>query len=56
MDILSGEGTMVADDPAIEISSLNCLQIMQPRRVLLADNNQLELPPASVTSLKLTVT
>jgi hypothetical protein len=55
MDILSGEGTMVADDPATEISSLNCLQVMQPRRVLLADNNQLELPPASVTSLKLTV-
>lgn len=55
MNVVAGEGSMLADDPTTEISSLNCREVMQPRRIELADGARLELPPASVTSLRLDV-
>ena len=55
IEIVAGEGTMVVDEPTTEISSLNCLEVMQARRFRLAENRRIALPPASVTSLKLTV-
>ena len=56
MKISAGNGTMLVDDPTTEISSFNCLEVMQPRNFTLAVDKPIELPPASVTSLKLTVT
>lgn len=55
MKISSGKGTVLVDDPTTEISSLNCLEVMQPRNVTLALDKPIKLPPASVTSLKLVV-
>ena len=55
MKIIAGTGTVLVDDPTTKISSLNCLEIMQPRNFTLALDRPLELPPASVTSLKLAV-
>ena len=54
-DDIVGEGTVLADDPTTEVSSFNCEEVMQPRRVKLTSDNRLDLPPASVTSLKLDV-
>jgi alpha-L-arabinofuranosidase len=51
--IVGGEGTVLADDPMTEISSLNCLEVMQPREIRFTVNQPLPLPPASVTSLNL---
>jgi alpha-L-arabinofuranosidase len=55
MKIVRGEGTVLGDDPTTEISSLNCREVMQPRQFQLAVGQAHELPPASVTSLKLEV-
>jgi alpha-L-arabinofuranosidase len=55
MRITAGRGTMLADDPTTEISSLNCTEAMQPREVQVPLDRPLELPAASVTSLELTV-
>lgn len=43
-------GVVLADDPMTEISSLNCLEVMQPRTITPDLTQPLELPPASVTS------
>jgi len=53
--INAGRGTVLVDDPTTEISSLNCREVMQPRDFTLALDKPIELPPASVTSLKLSV-
>ena len=55
MKINAGRGTVLVDDPTTEISSLNCREVMQPRDFTLALDKPIELPPASVTSLKLSV-
>lgn len=54
-EVIVGEGTVLADDPTTEVSSFNCEEVMQPHRVKLTSDNRIELPPASVTSLKLDV-
>jgi len=54
--VVTGQGTVLADDPVMEISSLNCREVMQPRDFELVPGKPLELPPASVTSLRVTVT
>ena len=51
--IAQGEGTLLAEDPTTEISSLNCRDVMQPRPIHLAADQAMELPPASVISLRL---
>jgi len=56
MKVSTGKGTVLVDDPTTEISSFNCLKVMQPRDFTLALGKPIELPPASVTSMELTVT
>lgn len=55
MKVTAGQGTVLADEPTVEISSLNCRDVMQPREFEVEVGKPLVLPPASVTSLKLTV-
>ncbi len=53
--INSGRGVVIAESPTTEISSLNCLEVMQTRDVSWPSDGRLTLPPASVTSLRLDV-
>jgi len=55
MNTITSSGTMLADDPTTEISSANCRQVMQSRDLVWLPGRPLDLPAASVTSLKLTV-
>ena len=54
-DVISGEGTVLVDDPSREISSENCREVMQPRSLSCPPAQAIELPPASVTSMKLDI-
>jgi hypothetical protein len=56
MNTVSGHGIRIAENPTIEISSLNCREVMQPREFTVAAGETLNLPAASVTSLKLELT
>ncbi len=52
--VREGRGVVLADDPEVEISSLNCLEVMKPRSIQITANEaSIELPSASVTSLAL---
>lgn len=54
--IVALAGSRLADDPTTEVSSLNCREVMQARPLDdLEPDRPLELPPASVTSLKATL-
>ena len=50
-----GKGAMLAEDPTTEISSLNCREVMQSRDLGLGPGQPLDLPAASVTSLRLSI-
>ncbi|GEM_PF-1538313 len=47
--------TQIAENPTREISSVNCDEVMQTKKILWTDTQQIELPPASVTSLALSM-
>jgi alpha-L-arabinofuranosidase len=55
MNIRGATGTVLTDDPTTEISSLNSREVMQSRELTLTPGQPLDLPAASVTSLKLEV-
>jgi alpha-L-arabinofuranosidase len=55
MAISKGKGAMLAEDPTTEISSLNCGEVMQSRDLGLGPGHPLDLPAASVTSLRLSI-
>lgn len=49
--IASGRGTLIAEDPTTEVSSLNCQEIMQRQTVQLEPGKPINLPAADVLSL-----
>lgn len=53
--VISGHGSSIEESPTTEISSLNCLEVMQTKELIWPADGQLKLPPASVTSWKLLV-
>ena len=55
MRFLGGSGAQIAENPATEISSVNCDEVMQTKNILLTESPVIKLPPASVTSLALTM-
>jgi alpha-L-arabinofuranosidase len=48
-------GTLLVEQPMVEISSLNCQQVMQPKEMTWQSSDKVELPPASVTSIEITL-
>jgi alpha-L-arabinofuranosidase len=54
-DVIAGKGTMLVDDPCTEISSENCREVMQPREVSFRAGEAIDLPGASVTSVKVEI-
>ncbi len=53
--VKSGSGSMIHESPMVEISSLNCQEVMQTTELTWPVNGPIKLPPASVTSWKLDV-
>lgn len=53
--IASGRGTLIADDPTREVSSLNCEEVMQSQAVELELGKPISLPAAGVLSLALEI-
>lgn len=51
--VTAGKGTLIADDPMVEVSSWNCQDVMQSREVTLRPGEPVELPAAGVLSLAL---
>nr|UZM28264.1 hypothetical protein [uncultured bacterium] len=53
--VVSGRGTVIEESPTTEISSLNCLDVMQPQEIAWSSDERMKLPPASVTSIELEI-
>jgi alpha-L-arabinofuranosidase len=53
--VLAATGTMIADDPTVEVSSFNCRDVMIPRNFDLPAGEPIDLPAASVMSLAVTI-
>jgi hypothetical protein len=53
--VKSGSGTVIQESPMIEISSLNCPDVMQTKELTWQGDGRTLLPPASVASWKLQV-
>jgi alpha-L-arabinofuranosidase len=55
VNISSARGTLIADDPTTEVSSLNCQEVMQSQEVQLELGKPINLPAAGVLSLAVEV-